>query len=953
VTAFATTIDRCQGVLIMKRTVRGCTAVLLVLCSVWVSACGDDDGGNGGSPLSSLPVDATQSMPGLPAQVQVVFDDLGMPHVYGPDFISVTFAQGYLTAQARFFEMDVFRRFAEGRLSELLGAATFPTDVEMRTVFTTRDGRRLQDAIWEHVQQVDPEVAEVAQAYADGVNAWLADLRAGQNGATIPPEYTDGILIRETPETLDDWRPQDTAAIARLQAYSLSESASSEVGMARNLQLLPEALFKDVFRAAPAAPTTIINGGSDGSTARSSTGRTWSKDHLPPVSTLAAVADVLERLQTANPLGSLARGVGSNNWIVSPDLSANGHAMLANDPHLQLFNPPIWHMIQLNVEEQDLSVTGVIFPGLPGVILGHNNYGAWGATTAGYDVSDVYVEQVASPPDYPASPRTTLWKGEQVPVLRIEEEFHIRNRPSRAQVIEIVPHHGPMMPDPLVSDDIVGIAATGMSFRWTGHEITNDFRFLFDLIQARDVGDFRDALAFFSVGAQNWIWADLSGDIAFDSHCLMPQRPAGVVPFLPVSGAGDADWLTDDSGQTLWLPRERIPNAINPAEGFLASANNDQLGNTLDNDPLNDEVYLAFSAAEGFRAQRIRELLTNETGARPQGAKISFEDMSRYQYDHQSKEAERLVPFLHAAASRRADLVTATMSEALARLEAWGQAKPDSAAYDTVSGIDAHDLRDDVPPRSAPVSAEEKADAAATSIFVAWSGRLSRAVFRDDFTGTGVGTPGGSDATKALLHILEDLDRTDDAFRVHTKGDNGESTLWDDRSTPEVVETSDEIMLAALASALTFLSDQFDTAEQDAWLWGLIHQVNFQHFIGQAGIPAYDLGPFPAPGARSTVNPASYSLNSDSYVFSGGPSMRFVAVLDPKGIRSVNILPGGNNGNPGRTAESGSSGLYNTINPEIHYGDHVGGWINGEVFEYRLTPQEVADHAERNVIFTP
>jgi penicillin amidase len=507
----------------------------------------------------------------------------------------------------------------------------------------------------------------------------------------------------------------------------------------------------------------------------------------------------------------------------------------------------------------------------------------------------------------------------------------------------------------VLSDPTVGIAATGMSFRWTGHELTNDFRFLFDLIQARNVDDFRSALQNFSVGAQNWIWADVTGDIAYNSHALIPQRPAGVVPFVPVSGTGEADWLTDGNGNTLWLPDEKIPQAINPEEGFLSSANNDQNGNTLDNDPLNDDIYLAFTADVGFRAQRIRELLTNESGVRPPGTKISMEDMSRYQYDHQSKEAQRLVPFLLAAAERRPDLVTGAMPEALNRLREWGVSKPDSAAFDIVSGVDAHDVRPDVPARPVPPSAEEKADAAATSIFVAWSGRTSRAVFRDDFNGTGIGAPGGADATKSLLHILEDLDREDEGFRVHTKGANGESTLWDNRDTAGVVETSDEIMLGALSSALTFLSDQFDTADQDAWLWGLIHQVNFQHFVGQAGIPVFDLGPFPAPGGRFTVNPASYSLNSDNYIFAGGPSERFVAVLDPDGIRSVNILPGGNNGDPGRPpqGQGGASDYFDMINPDIHYGDHVGGWINGQVFEYRLTREEVAEHAERNIIYTP
>lgn len=937
----------------MKKKSSLATAVLAVVLSGLILSCGNDDGGNGaGDPITSLPVDATQSLAGLPAEVQVVFDDIGMPHVYGPDFISVTFAQGYLIAQARFFQMDVFRRFAEGRLSEVLGGAAFGLDVEMRTVFTTRDGRRLEDAVWEHVRQTDPEVAAIAQAYADGVNAWLADLRAGRNGATLPSEYTDGVLIRETPESLADWRPEDTAAIARLQAYSLSESASEEVGLARNLLLLPEALFRDVYRSAPAAPATVLNTGGTGG--GGSTSRlALPKDHLPPAETLAAVAEALAELQDMNPVGDLARGLGSNNWLVSPALSANGHAMLANDPHLQLFNPPIWHMIQLNVEDAGLAITGVIFPGLPGVILGHNNFGAWGATTAVYDVTDVYVEEVTTPPNYPASPRTTLWNDRQVPVLRIEEEFRIKNRASRRQVIEIVPHHGPMMPDPVPADDQVGISATGMSFRWAGHEMTNDFRFLFDLMQARNVSDFRSALDNFSVGAQNWIWADVSGDISYYSHALLPQRPAGVVPFLPVIGTGEADWLSDGSGATLWLPKDKIPQATNPAEGFLISANNDQLGNTLDNDPLNDDVYLTFSADLGFRAQRIRELLTNASGVRPAGAKLTAEDMSRYQYDHQSKEAERLVPFLLAAADRRADLVTAPMAEALDRLRAWGQSKPGSPAYDTLSGVDPHDFRADVPARGAPVSDEEKADAAATSIFAAWSARTARAAFRDDFNGTGVGAPGGSDATKALLHILEDLDRTDAGLRVYTKGDSGESTLWDDRTTEDVVETSDEIILGALESALPFLTGVFGTADQSGWLWGLIHQVNFQHFVGQAGIPAFDLGPFPAPGGRFTVNPAGYSLNSDGYVFSGGPSMRFVAVLDPKGIRSVNILPGGNNGDPGRGETGGASGLFNTINPETHYGDHVGGWINGDVFEFRVTREAVADHAERKVVFTP
>ena len=893
-------------------------------------------------------------LPGLEGEVEVILDDHGFPHVYGTNVRSVIQAQGYLCASQRFFEMDMFRRLAEGRLSEVLGLLTFSADVSMRTEFTTRDGRRLEEAIWQYIQDTDPEVAGIIQAYSNGVNGWLEDLRAGRNDAQMPPEYTDGIVLNETPMSLDDWRPQDVIAVARLQAWSLSESLSDEINFARIRDSLPEPLFLDVYRSAPADPAITLPRDESAGRSQRSVVRSASPAPQPgQVERYAELAEFLDRVRAQNPLGK-AFDVGSNNWIVAPSMSTNGHAMLANDPHLQLFNPPIWYVNQL-VSEDGYSVNGVIFPGLPGVILGHNNYGAFGGTVAMYDVTDVYLEQVTTPEDYPNSPRTVLFKGQQVPVLRIEESFNVRGRATPLkQVIEIVPHHGPMVPDPNPRDGVVGIAATNMSFRWTGHEISNDPRFLIDLTRAQNVEQFRTALSNFAVGAQNWVWADIHGDIAYFPKAYIPQRPAGVIPWYPVDGTGSAEWLADEQGNTLWLPDEKIPQATNPAQGYLATSNNDQIGNTLDNDPLNDDIFLIFTATEGFRQGRILEMLSNATGLeREPGAKISFEDMSRYQYDHKSKEAERLVPLLLAAVENRPDLVTEEMTGALDRLREWGIGKVGSPAYDARSGIDAHDLREDIAPRLTTVSDEENADSIATSIFVGWETRLSRMVFADDFDGTGVGAPGGDDAVKALLHITEDLDSSDAGFVVHTKGENGESTLWDDRTTPDVVETRDEIVLKAFADGLAFLTDKFGSADQNTWQWGRIHQVVFQHFFGQAGIPAYDLGPFAAGGARSTVNPAGFSLNSNSFNFSSGPSKRFVAILDPAGIRAVNVLPGGENGNPGRVEDQPASALYNTINPAVRYGDHIHEWVNGETFDYYIQRSDVEAHAERSFQMRP
>jgi penicillin amidase len=276
------------------------------------------------------------------------------------------------------------------------------------------------------------------------------------------------------------------------------------------------------------------------------------------------------------------------------------------------------------------------------------------------------------------------------------------------------------------------------------------------------------------------------------------------------------------------------------------------------------------------------------------------------------------------------------------------------------SGVDPGEVRPDVPPRDTPITQEELDDAVAASIFAGWSTRVSRATLRDDFAAFGLDAPGGDDATKALLHILEDIDRTEPGFIVHTKGDNGESTLWDDRSTAGIVETRDEILLTALDDALDFLAGIFASDNPAEWLWGKVHQVRFQHFLGTAGIDFLDLGNFPAPGGRFTVNPAGYSLNADSaggFVFSGGPSKRFVAVLDPAGVRSVSILPGGNNGNPctgqSPSACGANAASYNEIKPGVHYGDHVSGWIRGETFEYRVTRQAVAADTQELIRYVP
>ena len=928
---------------------------LLLAAGVGAAACSNVGVPAGGLPgqIGDLPVDGTIVLGGLDEPVDLITDDHGVKHLYAESLEALFHAQGWVTASQRFFMMDVLRRFASGRLSELFGSFTLATDVEMRTVFTTRDGRRLGDALWERTQRDDPRAARITEAFVAGVNAWLDDLRAGRNGATLPPEYGFAIIGHSAAD-LAGFTPADVMTLGRLQAWNLSESVFGEIENARRAARLPAALRADVFRARPAATAVISpesDAGEGAALAASGAAPAGVAPGVVDPATLDAVAAMLESLRAMYPLGTEAQGLGSNNWVVSGRLTESGHAIMANDPHLQLYNPPIWHMVHLVAfGEDEIDVNGVIFPGLPGVILGHNRTGAWGATTSGWDVTDVYVEQITTPADYPAAPRTVLFRGQQVAVQRIVEPFRINRGETVSVPIEIVPHHGPMVPDPDLDDDIEGLESTGMSFRWTGHEITLDSRFLLGMGLARNADEFRAALRDFGTGGQNWVWADIHGDISWSPFVLVPERPAGVIPWLPVPGSGEAEWLADERGETRWVPYERLPQALNPERGWIASANNDPTGTTLDNDPLNDGLYLGPDFAMGFRAERIHDLLSGRAGLHDPAAGLTLGDMARFQYDHQSHEAARLLPHLFAAAEARPELIDGAMADALARLREWGTARPGSApgavAWDMVAGVDLAEVRDDVTAQS--VSAEELRDSIATSIYVGWSSRLARLTLADDFDGTGIGSPGGEDATKALLHLLEDVGRGDAVRRIHTAGPGGESTLWDDRATAES-ETRAITLLRALRAGLDMLATETGSADPAEWRWGTIHAARFQHFFGQGGIPSFDIYPFPASGGRDTVNPGSYSLNSSRYNFAGGPSMRHVVVLDPAGVRSINILPGGNNGNPGgEVAEN-----FGRIRPDVDYGTHIPGWIRGDVLEMRFTADEVSRNARSRQTLGP
>ncbi len=625
------------------RIVRRLLAVLLVVVLV-VAAVGTV--AVGGllawiTARSQPQVAGTLHLPGLAASVEVIRDDTGIAHVYADTPDDLFFAQGFIHASERMWQMEVFRHIGAGRVSELFGASEIDTDRFIRTLGWRRAAER-------DLAALDAGTVRVLQRYADGVNAWLAQSAGQKNLAFVVTGVKAGKgggLAGYDPEP---WTPLDTVTFGKLQAWSLGGNYDAEL-----FRLLADARLGD-----PALTDLLVPGYPDGaptitqtkdlvaapaarapgapSVAATGPGAALDDRAAAGFGRLAAIGDGIAALAGFDTGGSALGhpGVGSNNWVVAPGKSATGHALLANDPHLGVQMPSIWYMNALHCRTVSTAcpydVAGVSFPSAPGVILGHNARIAWGATNTGPDVQDLFVES----PD-PANPANYLYKGESVPFETRTETIAVAGAdPVTLTVRETV--HGPVL-----SDVVPELADTGRlyAFRWTALAEPDGLMGAFLKVNvASSFDEFRAAFADYVAPAQNFVYADVDGNIGLQVPGRIPVRPVGDDGRRPVDGSsGDHDW-------TGYVPYAELPALYNPPDGVIVTANN----NPVDADY---PYHLGNEWDPGWRATRIRQLLD----AAAAGDGVTQADLSEIQNDTRLLRADDLVPALVAAEPATAD----------------------------------------------------------------------------------------------------------------------------------------------------------------------------------------------------------------------------------------------------------------------------------------------------------
>jgi penicillin amidase len=545
--------------------------------------------------ISSLPRTTGQIyVQGLSAPVRISRDKDGVPLIAATNDDDAAFGLGFVHAQDRLFQMELMRRLGAGRLAEIFGPQAAPIDRVMRVLGLYR----LAAA---ETRYLSPALDRALEAYAAGVNAYLATHRGA-----LPPEFA---LLRFRPQP---WRPADSLVWGKLIALQLGGDYRDELLRAQMARTIPPADLQVLFPAYPADALT----------------------------TLSDLQQIYRHLPLARLYAALPSAVGpthaSNSWVVDGRHSASGKPLLANDPHLPFSVPDIWYLARLRTPEGEIA--GATVAGVPFVVIGHNDHIAWGFTTTGADIEDLFVEKLD-----PADKARYLTPDGSRPFATREERILVRG----AKPVDLTvrsTRHGPV-----ISDALPGTAEPGFVLSLAATFLAKEDKSaeaLWGIDRARNWAEFRAALEDFVGPPQNMVYADSAGTIGFIAPGLIPIRRSGAASALPVPGwTGAWDW-------TGFIPFAQLPSEENPPSGRFIAANNRIV-------PKSYPYFIGHGWDLPNRAERIEALLDKTPVQSPQSS-------AAMEADTYSLMAARLVPLMTRIAPQNAEA-----REALLRLERW------------------------------------------------------------------------------------------------------------------------------------------------------------------------------------------------------------------------------------------------------------------------------------------
>ncbi len=786
-------------------------------------------------------------IPGLSGKVDVSFDSKGVLHASCMTDEDCVAVEGYYHAANRFIQMDIQRRVATGKISGLIGDLALGFDESSRLIFSTREGEPLGAAIWKTLK---PKTKGLFEAYTRGVNAFLDDAKNGRNGATLSEEYDHAIVESE----IEPWTVEDSIAGSLLLLEDLSNSSGGDLSRGRAYARLGNDTNRILDLIGTMSATQVSTMAASGETYGPNNLLRGTLPGKPDLSALVAlmktnrnaISRADEKITAFEVfLNRKEFETGSNNWVVGKQLTNTGNTMLANDPHLGLSNPALWYLVELDAKTNgtgELHVAGVSLPGLPGILLGHNEKISWGGTVMFYDLADVYIEELS--PDK----KGVMFNGVKVPFTEIDVEFPIARDQPRTKTLRWVPHHGPVI-------DIDEQAGTALTVRWTGSDGRTDIEMFFDMMRSENVEDARKALLQSVSTNQNWVIADTAGDIAWYPYSSVPKRPwvsAATPAWTPLDGKGGFEW----EGRVAY---DKLPQMKNPTNHFIATTNTDPTGAFLDGDPTSGGYYLtSYGEFAGFRQQAVVDRLKNLGDG---------EYTMEYGMDMQGSTflvlRDWIVP--HLVADYDANQVSDNAKKIYQALMTWDGTCP--------TGLNANGEND-------PDMAVARASVGC-SAFHHYIKALAIGALGDEYADAGF-SPVSLYAWRTLVILLNNPERLQ----------NGETYF--DNATTAPVETKSEILLLALEEAYTDIVVSFGSPDANEWRWGKVHTIELRApVLANANLTQFNES-FAAPSGLFAINVANPAGRAGSrWGFESGPSMRHVSEMNPAGVESYWTLPGG------------------------------------------------------------
>lgn len=820
---------------------------------------------------------------GLAADVTVQRDDRGIPTITADSTDDLFYAEGFVHAQDRFFEMDFRRHVTAGRVAEMFGESQAGTDAFLRTL----GWRKVAEA---EVEAMDDTTRGYYEAYADGVNAYLAS----RSGAELSLEYA--VIGLQNPDYVPEpWEPADSVAWLKAMAWDLRGNIEDETersllaaelsdgtdaaGTADVLaKLYPEYPFDENPVIVPRI-STVPELGTDAEPAAYSPAE--SDDEVQQASTTIEWQETSSVIEAASVLvGGVGEGIGSNSWVVSGALTESGMPLLANDPHLGASLPSVWYQVQLKCstvnEACPFDVGGFSFSGLPGIVIGHNQKIAWGFTNLTTDVTDLYIERVEG---------DQYWRdGALVPLEESSETIEVAGGDDIELTIRSTVH-GPIISG--LTDDFTAIAddpttaltaegdapvAPGsqeaaeyaVSLRWTALDPGTAATAIFALSTAQNFDDFRHAASLFDVPAQNLIYADTEGNIGYQT----PGR-------LPIRGAGDG-WMPQpgwDSSYdwTGFIPFDELPVSYNPNSGYIVTANNAIVTDDY-------SYFLSRDWDYGYRAARIAHLLERRAAAAP----LTAQDMREIQMDNEMWIGKQL-----ATAMSDVEVSGAGPTEAVDLLTAWDAQNAASSS-------------------------------AAAYANVLWS-NLVQNIFAEREQ------PLPIDGQGRLFTVVADL------------LENPSDPLWVNEQID--VDGMEQMLALSAEEAYDELAALQGTTVS-RWNWGELHAITLtSDTLGSSGIAPvealFNRGPYPVSGGASVVNATGWELGV-SYATTTVPSMRMVVDLSDFDASTWNHL----------TGASGHAF-------DAHYTDQTQDWAAGIQKPWAYSTKAVKAAAVDSLVLTP